>query len=181
VFSVNVGEFRYVSNILSLLRMILVIPIYYFLRMDSPEGSYLAVLTMLVAAVTDTLDGTLARKLGQKSDLGRILDPVADKIAVTVMAVMLVKLRALPLWFVVAVIVRDAVILLVGLFLAVRKKVVVESNMLGKITVTIIGMMIISYTLRLQPASEFLLWVSVALLVASSLSYTVKVIKMKLA
>lgn len=170
-------ELRYISNILSLMRMVLLLPIYYFMQLNTTSGNYWAVFVMLVAAATDALDGKLARKLKQKSDLGRILDPLADKIGVTIMAILLVKLRGLPLWFLIFAVARDAVILLAGLVLAVRSKLVVESNMIGKITVNSLGMLIISYTLRFDPLRSFFLWLSVLLLVVSSISYAIKLVK----
>jgi len=97
----NLREIFYFSNQLSLLRVVLILPIYYFLKLDTTTGSYLAVFLMLFAALTDTLDGKLARKLNQQSDFGRILDPVADKVTIAVIALMLINLRDLPIWFLV--------------------------------------------------------------------------------
>ncbi len=82
----NFREIFYISNLLSLSRVVLILPIHYFLKMDTMTGSYWAVFLMLLVALTDTLDGRLARKLNQQSDFGRILDPIADKVAIAVIA-----------------------------------------------------------------------------------------------
>ncbi|RMF63120.1 MAG: hypothetical protein D6743_11230, partial [Calditrichaeota bacterium] len=123
------------------------------------------------------LDGKLARKLKQQSDLGRILDPIADKIAVALVAFLLVKLRDLPLWFLLLILARDLAILLAGLFLAVRSKIVVESNMIGKLTVSVIALMLILFTLRVDQAKWIFLWASVAMVVLSSISYAIKLFR----
>ncbi len=170
-------ELFYISNILSILRIILLIPLYYLLTMSGEQHSYYAVALMLVMGSTDLLDGKLARKLKQQSDLGRILDPIADKIAVALVAFLLVKLRDLPLWFLLLILARDLAILLAGLFLAVRSKIVVESNMIGKLTVSVIALMLILFTLRVDQAKWIFLWASVAMVVLSSISYAIKLFR----
>ena len=176
--AVRAREFFYVSNLLSITRIFLAVPVYYFLSLETKTGNYLAVVTMLLAAATDNFDGRLARKLHQQSDLGRILDPVADKISMAIIAIMLVKTRNLPLWFLIFVVSRDLLILMVGLLISMRTKIVVESNKIGKITVCALGLVLVVYTLQINSAKAFFLWSSVALLIASSLSYFWKTKKM---
>ena len=167
-------ELFYISNILSLSRIILVIPVYYCLKIESTAGNLWAVFFMLLACLTDSFDGRLARRLHQQSDLGRILDPLADKIAVGILAILLVSLRDLPLWFVILVIARDLLILFAGLFIMYRTKHVVESNQLGKMTVTALAVLIIAYTLQAPEALRlFFLWASVGFLLVSAIVYAV--------
>jgi CDP-diacylglycerol--glycerol-3-phosphate 3-phosphatidyltransferase len=171
-------EIFFISNILSLSRIVLVCPVYYCLKLATPAGNLWAVFFMLVAVATDSLDGRLARRLGQQSDLGRILDPLADKTAVTILIILLVQMRDLPVWFVALAISRDILILTVALYLMRKTHHVVESNMLGKITVTALAILIITYTLQLgEPAELFVLWSSVVLIVASTIGYSVKIRK----
>lgn len=169
-------EIFYISNLLSISRIVLLIPIYYFLRLQNATGNYLAVFVMILAAATDTFDGRLARRLNQVSDYGRILDPIADKICIGVIAVILVTIRDLPLWYVVLIISRDLAILLLGLLLAFKTKVVVESNIIGKVTVTALAIVVIAFSLGLDPIKWFFLWCSVVLVAASSVSYLMKMI-----
>lgn len=171
-------EIFYVSNLLSLSRVVLLIPIYYCLGLQTTTGNYAAVLFMFVAVATDNLDGRFARKLNQRSDFGRILDPIADKICVAVVSLVLVLKRDLPVWFLVLALSRDLVILLFGLFLMYKTKVVVESNKLGKVTVSALAVVLISYTLELDSVKTFFLWCTVALIAASSVSYFWKMISL---
>ena len=167
----NFREIFYISNQLSLLRVVLILPIYYFLKLDTMVGNYLAVFLMLLVALTDVLDGRLARKLNQQSDFGRVVDPVADKIAIAVIALMLINLRDLPIWFLVLVLTRDIAILLLGLFVISKQKIVIESQRIGKVTAFMLGTLMIIYTLDLPILKEIFLWTNVALILASSIVY----------
>ncbi len=171
MFDINLREFSYISNILSTVRILLAAPIYYCLSLQTETGNYLAVFLMCVAAVTDAYDGRLARRLQQKSDLGRILDPVADKICMGVIALTLVHTHDLPLWFLLLVVGRDLGIVVLGLLLSLRSRHVVESNMIGKVTVNALALTVIAYTLDWGVVKDIALWLSVALLGASSISY----------
>lgn len=171
------SEISYISNLLSLTRVLMAVPIFFLLREDTPSASYQAVGLMFAAALTDALDGWLARRLNQKSDLGRILDPIADKICVGLIAIMLVHMRDMPLWFVAFVLLRDFVILVLGLFLTLRTNKVVESNMLGKITVSVLALTLVVYTMDWIVVEPFFLAASVAFVIASSVSYILKLVR----
>jgi cardiolipin synthase (CMP-forming) len=99
-------------NLLTLLRLILVMPFAY-LAAQGQDHTALAV--FLAAGLTDALDGHLARRLGQKSKLGRLVDPLADKlltsVAFAVLAFFRTGLTTLPAWLAIAVIGRDVLIL----------------------------------------------------------------------
>ncbi len=133
---------------------------------------------MLLAALTDTLDGRLARKLNQQSDFGRIVDPVADKVAIAVIALMLIDQRDLPIWFLVLFLTRDLAIMLLGLFVISKQKIVIESQMIGKVTAFMLGTLMIIYTLDIPVVKQVLLWTNVALIFASSIVYFGKFKKM---
>ncbi len=156
----------------------MVLPVYFLLKLQTPAGNYGSVGFMLLAALTDAYDGRLARRLGQRTDLGRILDPIADKIAMAVITIVLVATRDLPLWFVFIVVGRDLTILILGFFLVVRTRVVVESNMLGKVTINALALTVVSYTLDWSAVKPISLGITVVLTVASSVSYIYKMVEM---
>lgn len=102
------------ANQLTLLRMLLVPP-FVILLLYSHQGW--ALLIFFAAAVTDIFDGLLARRTGQKTTLGAWLDPMADKLLLVSMFVMLTlpgigSANRLPLWFTVLVLSRDITIVL---------------------------------------------------------------------
>jgi cardiolipin synthase (CMP-forming) len=126
------------SNLLSILRMLLVIPL--ILLFDDPRGNQLLIAGLgFFAYLTDLGDGWLARNFGGESKLGRLLDPLADKVFITAVVLLMIGTRMVPLWFGIVVIARDVLIFTGGLYLRRRTSVVVQSNMLGKVTVVSIG------------------------------------------
>ena len=125
-----------VPNLLSLFR-IAVIPVFvYLLTFTDPLFSALAALLFLVASVTDFFDGYLARRYQTVSDLGKILDPLADKLIIVAALIMLSALDrpgggVVPAWLVVAVVGREtAVTILRGI--ALTEGIVIEAEELGK-------------------------------------------------
>lgn len=100
---------KYLPNIISLFRLILVIPfIYFFIN----EKMNFAFYIFLLAALSDGLDGWFARYFNCQSHLGLILDPLADKILIISCYVLLAFKSILPVWFVGIVLLRDTAILL---------------------------------------------------------------------
>ena len=102
------------ANQLTITRMLL-IPAFVILLMYGYRGW--ALITFFTAAITDLLDGLIARLTGQKTTLGAWLDPMADKLLLVTMFVMLTlpdigSANRLPLWFTVLVISRDVAIVL---------------------------------------------------------------------
>jgi len=99
---------RDIPNIISLLRIALVIPIIYLLIQR--EFSYALVL-FFIAGISDGLDGYLAKRNNWTSRLGSILDPLADKLLLVFSYFALGWLGEIPLWLVAAVVIRDIIII----------------------------------------------------------------------
>jgi cardiolipin synthase len=97
-----------VPNAISLLRLATV-PVFVWLFTGGREDA--AVLLYGVAAVTDFLDGFIARRTGAVTELGKLLDPLADRIFIMALALALVARGALPAWLAIAVIARDVLVL----------------------------------------------------------------------
>lgn len=165
------GKIVTISNVLSFSRIILIWPIAYFLLKKTPEGNLAAFLLMLIGALTDFLDGFLARALNQQSDVGRVIDPIADKVSLGLLGIILTQTSGLPVWFLVLIIARDLAILLLGLKMIAKEDGIPESNWSGKIAVTGIAVVIILYTLGITPLREIALWITVALLLYSITNY----------
>jgi cardiolipin synthase len=101
------------ANWLTVLRIVL-IPLFVLLLLYKRPG--LALVVFASAALTDLLDGYVARRRGSQTRLGAFLDPMADKLLLTAAFVTLTHLRVLPAWITVVVISRD-VILMMGALL----------------------------------------------------------------
>ncbi len=118
-----------IPNVLSLLRLASV-PIFVWLFVTGRET--VAVVLYAIGASSDFLDGFIARRFAQVSELGKVLDPLADRVLILALAVALVARRALPLWLALAVIARDVLVL--SLFPALERRGVarIPVNTIGK-------------------------------------------------
>lgn len=157
-----------ISNSLSLLRMLLAIPIAWSIYADQKLILFLLV---LLAVITDFLDGFLARKLNQISELGKILDPVADKSIVIIGTLAIIAKGLIPVWLSIAIISRDLLILIGGIWFKRKYRKTLTANMLGKITVNIVGL---SLFLAVFYPKDWLLYIhylSMLLLITSFISY----------
>jgi cardiolipin synthase (CMP-forming) len=120
-----------VPNLISLVR-ILLIPVFVALILG--EGTEAAGLVLLGAVVsTDWIDGYIARRTGQVSNVGKVLDPVADRLAIAAALVAMVARDAFPLWAALLVIVRDVLVLLAGGALLLVLKVRIDVRSIGKV------------------------------------------------
>lgn len=94
-------------NLITVARVLL-IPVVAFLLLD--HDYRLAFTAFTIAAVGDWLDGFLARRLNQMSQLGAMLDPIADKMTMMIVAILLSAQGLLPVWLAVVIVLRDAII-----------------------------------------------------------------------
>ncbi|PLX30571.1 MAG: hypothetical protein C0600_08025 [Ignavibacteria bacterium] len=161
------------SNMLSFLRMLLVIPFALLLGNTHENQLYLAGIA-LFAYVTDLLDGWVARTFEGESRLGRIIDPLADKVFIIVAVLVMMIEELLPVWFVLIIVLRDIVIFAGGVYLKKRTGILVQSTMLGKAAVVSIGLVIL-WSLFHEGGTnalyDLLMVVSLALIVVSLYKY----------
>ncbi len=155
-------------NILSLLRIALMPAVLFCLR---EEKTIPLLILMLLAVATDYFDGFLARKLGKISELGKIIDPLADKICLDSMVLALSLWRGFPWWATGLIILRDVLILAGGLLVIKRMKQIPVSNWPGKFAVTFLSAAIFFYVLNWQPWGLYLLYVSLLLILVSGITY----------
>ena len=101
---------RYIPNVLTLGRMVLVPPIVILLFFPGKFTSALAAFIFLVASLTDFFDGFIARRFSVESSFGRFLDPIADKVLVTATLIMLINLGRVPAWIVMLIISREVAV-----------------------------------------------------------------------
>lgn len=158
-------------NLFTLTRFLFLPFIIYFLRLGTRSGDIYALILMFLSCVTDYLDGYFARELNQKSNFGRMLDPLADKVSVGLVMLVLTTQKGLPLWYALIVIGRDLFILFAGMFIISRNRVVLESNKMGKVTSTAFATVIITYTLNIPIVKNILMWISLFLVPLSIAIY----------
>jgi len=104
-------QLRNLPNLLSVLRILLVPPVVYYML----QQQYMPALVLFViAGVTDSLDGWLAKHFNWQSRLGEILDPLADKLLLVSSYIVFAWLDHLPIWLVACVFIRDIIIVAGG-------------------------------------------------------------------
>ncbi len=124
------GRFFTMANILSLLRVPLTMLACFAL---AHENRLLTFVFMALAILSDALDGIVARATDTVSDWGKILDPLADKIAFVIFAVSLLLLKLVPFWMFAVLIIRDLLIFVGGLIIY-RGKRPPSANIWGKLS-----------------------------------------------
>jgi cardiolipin synthase (CMP-forming) len=120
-----------IPNVISFLRIAL-IPVFVALIVD-PDTRRAGLVLFAVVVATDWVDGALARATGQVSELGKVLDPVADRLAIAAGLIALVVTDAFPLWAALLILVRDVTVLIAGLVLLSARRARIEVRHLGKV------------------------------------------------
>ena len=122
---------RYVPNILSLARLILTIPVIVLILIDTPPAYLAATVLYFFTAVSDTVDGRIARHYNLVTRLGVFLDLAADKVFVSSILIALVQVHVVPAWIAIVIVAREFIVS--GLrSLAAADGVVIPAGRLGK-------------------------------------------------
>ena len=170
------------ANILTMSRIAAIPAIVGFMMLKGPAWHWVALALFVLACVTDWFDGYVARRLDQVSPLGRFLDPIADKLVVAAVLLILVSVRHIDGWAILAaLIILCREILVSGLreFLA-ELRVGVPVSMLAKWKTTV-QMVALGFLIVAKPASEvpinamligeILLWVAAGLTLITGYDY----------
>ena len=173
-----------IPNYLTLFRILLTPVFFITLVSYTPEKEGLRLIALaifVVAALTDALDGLLARFLKQRTALGQMLDPLADKILLVSAYIGLLFVTTLPfrppLWITITIIFRDLILLFGFLtlnFAAV--KIEVQPNIWGKLT-TVSQMLLLCFILLEWPVAIPLAFLTAAFTIASGIIYITRGLK----
>lgn len=117
-----------IPNMITIFRMLLV-PAFAFLFLSDMQVQ--AILVFALAGITDVLDGWVARKFNMESDIGKLLDPLADKMMALCVVGVLVYAGYLPHCIIIAFAAKE-IFMIAGSYVLYKKKVVVKSNVFGK-------------------------------------------------
>ncbi|MBP7176592.1 MAG: CDP-diacylglycerol--glycerol-3-phosphate 3-phosphatidyltransferase [Thermoclostridium sp.] len=160
--------------------LLLILPVGQGLLLPIPSqtGRILAALVFVLAALTDLLDGAIARKQDCVTTFGKFLDPIADKLLVISALMALVQLGEISAWPVIIIIVREFIVQGVRI-IAASEAVVIAASIWGKIKtftqmVAIVLLILMNYPISLFtsfPVAQVLLWISVVLTVSSGYDY----------
>jgi len=168
-----------IPNLLSISR-ILAVPVFIVLMLDpSPLRALLAGIVFSIASATDWLDGYLARKWGQVTKIGKLLDPIADKILIMAALVILVEIRSdvVPAWIAIIIIGREFAV--TGLrAIASSDGIIIPAETSGKFKVgaqitAVLSLLLDYYMTRdwMRTLGIYALWVAMFLSLYSALYY----------
>ncbi|HPS94362.1 MAG TPA: CDP-diacylglycerol--glycerol-3-phosphate 3-phosphatidyltransferase [Deltaproteobacteria bacterium] len=166
-----------ISNALTVSRIVVVPIIALLLIHDSVITSVVAAVLFVAATITDYLDGYFARKLHIESDLGKLLDPLADKLLIATVMILLIPLGRISAWIVAVVIARELAV--TGLrSMASERSIIIAANWLGKYKTAFqcaaVIPLLVHYPilgLQFQLAGEFFLWIALFFTLWSGFDY----------
>ena len=159
---------KYVPNILSFIRLLMV-PIYlisFFLI-----NQYVALGIFILASLTDLLDGYIARHYNTITDLGKVLDPFADKLMKASALISLIFIN-LPIWVVVIMIVCDLAMIISGICLY-KKSITIPSNWIGKTGTFVIsvGIVLSFFTEWIGNANVYVIYAGIIIAIIAGFDY----------
>lgn len=158
------------ANGLSVMRAFLTIPIVYCISKDLIVWT---VVLIIFAVVSDFLDGIFARRAHEITNVGKILDPMADKIIIfgVLLFLILDNSRNFPSWFFIMYIIRDLSISISGLIIMNQYDITLKSLNIGKWSIGISTLAIFLYIIELTPYNYYILIVATVLLIISWIFY----------
>jgi CDP-diacylglycerol--glycerol-3-phosphate 3-phosphatidyltransferase len=161
-----------VPNVLTVLRILAVPVIVVALLDETPNGDALAAAVFALAAITDGLDGYIARRRQQITTFGKLMDPLADKLLIVAALIALVSLDRVAAWIAMVIIARELAV--TGLrSLAAEQGVVIAASWLGKVK-TALQVAAVVALIVWEPAPlgvDLLVYAAVAVTVISGADY----------
>ena len=161
-------------NTLSVVRIFLVPVLVVFLIVMPRPHNLSAAAVFLAAVLTDWLDGRIARSTRQVTTLGKLLDPVADKLLISASLISLVQVDRVPAWMVVLIVGRDLAI--TGLRgIAASQNVIIQASDFGKATMTAeviaVALLIVNWPAASIALGQAILMVAILLSLTSGAIY----------
>ncbi len=179
---INFKEILLTPNLVSLFRLALAIPFIYFFELTRNDPAYLSnlIYLVLIAFVSDILDGYIARKTNQITELGKLIDPLADKVLVAIIVIYLFLMNKIPLFYFYTIIFRDIIIFIGGVFVSKKIGKILPSNLLGKATIFSIGVFFVAILLNVQENGAIylsFLYISLSLSILSIFGYAIRALE----
>ena len=164
-------------NALSFFRVVAIPFVVGFLCFPDPLSSFLAALFFFVASLTDLLDGYIARQQKSETAVGKLLDPMADKLLINSALIMLISLNRIPAWMVVLIVGREVAV--TGLRgIAITQGLVIAASNWGKAKLIFQSMASIGLILHYEylginfhSLGMLLLWIALGITLWSGLDY----------
>lgn len=164
-----------IPNILCYLRILLVpVFVYIYFKTEIDDAHFLSAFIVIISSITDFLDGYIARKYDMVTDLGKLIDPIADKLTQFVIACTLVHTYPAYIWMVIIIVLKDGMLLFVGYYI-LRKtgKHLDQAQLPGKVATAVffvISIILIAFSVPYVFAN-IMIYVTVFLMVLAMIHY----------
>lgn len=161
------------SNFISFSRFFVAFPVVILHYKNNLSYDWITIVLILYAGFSDYLDGLVARKTNTVSEVGKVIDPISDKLCAVILFIYTVWLGWVPLWFLLINVVRDSLIMIGSSFIKIKYGKVAMSTMTGKIYVNILGVYWIAVFFFRDEVlvHEYLLYISSVVMVISFFAY----------
>lgn len=164
------------SNLISLTRVLVVIPIIYLHFHNDKQINTLIIALIVYGGFSDFLDGLIARWRNERSELGKMLDPIADKLMAFFLFLYTLWLGWIPVWYFIIGVIRDLLITSGSLHIKMKRGKVAMSTLSGKLSVNVMGLywMSVFFFREAKTAHDVLMIASVLFMVYSFADYAVR-------
>ncbi|MCX7845555.1 MAG: CDP-alcohol phosphatidyltransferase family protein [Dictyoglomaceae bacterium] len=162
-----------IPNLITILRFI-IIPFYTIFLIK--ERFVLALILFILSALSDILDGYLARKLNQVTSLGKILDPLSDKLIILISLIYFGLNKYLPLILVIIFFLKEILMLLTGLYFLSKRIEIISSRAFGKIATIFTSASVIMILLKI-PFTDIIFMIGLAFSLLAGFDYLLIYVK----
>lgn len=170
----NKKDFYSIPNILCYLRILLVPVFIYVYFVVEKDTHYISVAILTISSLTDFLDGYIARKYNMITQLGKLIDPVADKLTQITVAIALVYKYPAYIWLVIIIFVKDLMLLLVGLHLFKKTgRHIAQAELPGKIATCVffvVSILLLAFSIA-SSIANIMIYVTVGLMFIAMIYY----------
>lgn len=159
-----------IANFVTFLRFLLLPLIIYFIVSDQGANILVAGILFIISALTDFVDGYLARRLNICTDLGRLLDPLADKLTLFAVFVALLSMNFIPTLPGIIILLREGLVFALSTILFLTGSDMIHPSKLGKYTIALFYTTAVIFLLQIT-ALSFIIWIATVLAILSSVDY----------
>lgn len=171
----NKKEVLSIPNILCYLRILLVpVFLYIYFIIETSDQHYISVVILIISSITDFLDGFIARKYNMITELGKLIDPVADKLTQFVVACTLMYTYPAYIWLVVIIVLKDGMLLFGGWIIYHKsRKHLDQAQMPGKVA-TCVFFVVSIILLAINPGkivADIMIYITLFLMIIAMVYY----------
>lgn len=165
-----------IPNIMCYFRILLV-PVFIYVYFTAETGGehFLSAFILILSSISDFLDGYVARKYDMVTELGKLIDPVADKLTQFVVACTLMYTYPAYIWLVAVIVVKDGMLLIVGWYIYKKKgKHLAQAEMPGKIATAVffvVSILLIAFYIPHTFIASIMIYATVVLMFLAMIYY----------